>query len=386
MKMRFSFLFFLTAMFSCNDFTPETSNDIETSSYKIIDPRESQELTSILSNLSVGSSNGRIKTAFGEIKADEAIQKIDRSVNITTYTLGFKASIDFGPFAIQNLVIRMKGDKVSSYVIVYEPEVEWVLANQSINLGKFTGKIHVFLVTGELQYSTALKNGVTTSTSGGRAMTCIVVTWRIEVSSEYYTHVYYETDILDCFGSGSSGGTGGGGSTGGGSSSDGGASSGGGGSTGGGSSGGSSGNRDGVPIYEDDYTNYNKLCGAYTFTPTGEGLTGEIAGLGAKAIHSPSGRFVSAYWGSICVTFGSSTIANSSASASDVFNQAWNASMEEVDVWLNSTNDTPSNLAFSNFIFNALRSNLSTYAGGYIGISSGPCAGNIPHTLVRYCN
>jgi hypothetical protein len=131
----------------------------------------------------------------------------------------------------------------------------------------------------------------------------------------------------------------------------------------------------------------NKLCGSYKFTSTGDGLTAEIITLGANAIHRPSGEFIPVLWGSACLTFGSSTSLTNSADASQIFNAAWNVSMDEAEVWLNQQDKTPLTVELSNVIESRLIFNLGNKAGGAVFFSKGPCYGkSIVPSLTQYCN
>jgi hypothetical protein len=131
----------------------------------------------------------------------------------------------------------------------------------------------------------------------------------------------------------------------------------------------------------------NKLCGSYTFTVTGDGLTAEIITLSASALHRPSGQHIFHLWGSGCVTFGSSTGLTNSEDASQVFNLAWGVTMDEVEAWLNQRQEKPLELEYSNYIKSRLIFNLQKYGDGYAQFSTGPCSGSgIVPTSARYCN
>lgn len=138
-------------------------------------------------------------------------------------------------------------------------------------------------------------------------------------------------------------------------------------------------------IIDDDIQSQNRLCGGYIFTTTGEGLTAEILNVGARAENKGTLQILHAYWGSMCVTFGSSSLATNSATASTIFNQAWNTTMTQAQTWLN-TQQSPTTIALSQFILQTFRANLSTAAGGYSALSTGPCSGAIASTVAEYCN
>lgn len=129
----------------------------------------------------------------------------------------------------------------------------------------------------------------------------------------------------------------------------------------------------------------NRLCGAYVFSPTAEGLTAEILGLGATAINSSTNQVLHPYWGAMCLTFGSSSAATNSTTGSQIFNAAWNTTMNEAQVWLNAQSN-PTTAAFSAYILQRLRINLQVEAHGYVALSVGPCVGSVGSTAARYCN
>jgi hypothetical protein len=140
-----------------------------------------------------------------------------------------------------------------------------------------------------------------------------------------------------------------------------------------------------TPAVLDD--SQNKLCGSYTFTNTGDGLTAEIITLSAPAFHRPSGQHIPHIWGSACLTFGSSTGLTNSKDASIVFNKAWGITTDEVEVWLNKEDKAPLSVDYSNVFKATLIANLKEITKGAIWFSTGPCSmpGTVP-SLTQYCN
>ena len=129
----------------------------------------------------------------------------------------------------------------------------------------------------------------------------------------------------------------------------------------------------------------NKLCGNYRFIQTGDGLTAEIVGLAYPAYHHGSGEFLNGLFGAICLTYGESTNIIDSSGGSEIFNLAWDLTMDEAEIWLNSLPDSPTEVEYESYVLGQLLENLEIGAEGYIALSTGPCV-NIPSSAPRYCN
>ncbi|MBC8109665.1 MAG: hypothetical protein H7Y04_01245 [Verrucomicrobia bacterium] len=129
----------------------------------------------------------------------------------------------------------------------------------------------------------------------------------------------------------------------------------------------------------------NELCGSYNFAKTGNGLTAEIIGLGASGVQRSSGQFVSALWGSMCITFYDNGLVHTSNNASIAFNEAWNESMIETEAWLNRT-PNPTDYQFAQVILSALMVNLARTSGATFSynLATGPCQ-NVPSSVASYC-
>ncbi len=124
-----------------------------------------------------------------------------------------------------------------------------------------------------------------------------------------------------------------------------------------------------------------RLCGSYTFTPTGNGRTAEIHGLGTQAYNSSNNNHVSASWAAMCITFGNSI--QTSNNASIAFNLAWNNTLQLVDVWLVQHQNATS-LEFKQITETILRTQLGPAAGGYYALTIGGC-NNIPASNAQFC-
>lgn len=124
-----------------------------------------------------------------------------------------------------------------------------------------------------------------------------------------------------------------------------------------------------------------RLCGNYTFTPTGNGRTAEIHGLGSHAYNYSNQNHVSASWGAMCVTFGSNI--QTSNNASIAFNLAWNNTLQLTDVWL-AAHPNATSLEFKHMIENLLRTQLGPASGGYSALTIGGCD-NITASNAQYC-
>ncbi len=129
-----------------------------------------------------------------------------------------------------------------------------------------------------------------------------------------------------------------------------------------------------------------RLCGYYPFKTTGDGLTGEITNLRALGLHTGTGEYVPAFFGAVCITFGSSGLVHDSIQASDAVASAWNAAMEQAEAWLNQQPTKPTERQFYDQISLYFRTNLTEYNEGYVAYANGPCTkDNIPSTSARFC-
>jgi hypothetical protein len=126
-----------------------------------------------------------------------------------------------------------------------------------------------------------------------------------------------------------------------------------------------------------------RLCGSYTFTPTGYGRTAEIHGLGTQAYNSSNNNHISASWPSVCVTFGNSI--QTSNNASIAFNSAWNNTLQLVDVWLaQPAHQNATSIEFKQITETILRTQLGPAAGGYYALTIGGC-NNVPSSDAQFC-
>jgi hypothetical protein len=124
-----------------------------------------------------------------------------------------------------------------------------------------------------------------------------------------------------------------------------------------------------------------RLCGNYTFTPTGNGRTAEIHGLGAQAYNSSNNNHISASWAEMCITFGNSI--QTSNNGSIAFNLAWNNTLQLTDVWL-ASHPNATSIEFKQIIETILRTQLGPAAGGYYALSIGSC-NNVPASNAQTC-
>lgn len=134
-------------------------------------------------------------------------------------------------------------------------------------------------------------------------------------------------------------------------------------------------------------TSPNRLCGAYSWITNGDGYSATIIYLAAPALHRPSGDFLFPMWGSVCVTYGSSTGIQNQSYASSVFNAAWGQTMDAAQAWLNAQATTPTTVQYANFITATMLTKIQAEAQGYVSLNwAMPCGGNVPETVTRYCN
>ncbi|MEM6523645.1 MAG: hypothetical protein AAF693_07630, partial [Bacteroidota bacterium] len=128
----------------------------------------------------------------------------------------------------------------------------------------------------------------------------------------------------------------------------------------------------------------NEMCGVYNFTQVGSGLTIQLERLQAYGHHTNTNDVVTFFQGSICLTIYSSSGALDNSSASRIMNESWNLSIDDVESWLNQIEEKPSEVEFSNKIFEEWRAWLSQLTGGGYALSTGTCSGNIQGYVARY--
>jgi hypothetical protein len=191
------------------------------------DSRLLELLGSINSEVSYSGAK-QMNTDFGNIDLSEATKVIDTARNTTRYALSLKETSNLIFF--ENLIIKDSQEGVSAYILQYEPQVAWALANlKDLNLSDYTGIIRqldlqrnvlaeTYLLKGQNNYETA---------PNGRVNSCHECSWQVEEvhttgndalyidcgeGGEYTTFL---RQACDGNGSGSTGGDGGTGSTGG---------------------------------------------------------------------------------------------------------------------------------------------------------------------------
>jgi len=120
-------------------------------------------------------------------------------------------------------------------------------------------------------------------------------------------------------------------------------------------------------------------------------FTGELLALRAAFRHTRTGEFYSPLIGSVCITYGTSTLVNSALSANVVVKQAYELALIETEAWLNSQEIAPGYSPTTNYFLNQFRiantflANAGPMQGTNVWVSSGPCLGSVSRTLLRYC-
>jgi hypothetical protein len=195
------------------------------------------------------NKSGRVSTRFGAVSLNEALKIVNQDGQVN-YSFSIESS---GSITLNNLVIHKENQSYNAYIISHQPDVTW-LANSFLEWDKFSGRLLVYDLSGEILSDSEMIDGKSKSSksNSGRTNGCIILEYRVLIETPYSTREYYGTEF-HCFGGGGS--TGGGG-TGGGSGSGDGGGSGSGGGGGAGSTGGGSGGRDGlgrVGIYDERF-------------------------------------------------------------------------------------------------------------------------------------
>lgn len=126
----------------------------------------------------------------------------------------------------------------------------------------------------------------------------------------------------------------------------------------------------------------NHVCGGYNWKTIGNANVVNITGLGMSAQNGP--YLLDAEFYSLCITMPNYNVGLGSASG--VFNQAWNLTMNQVYTYLNTNAGPINSTAIKTFIKTNLAINLNTFAGVPSGssVSTGPCNGSNT-SAASYC-
>lgn len=131
-KIRLYFLlFFLFALLTnCENepVIPEEENLVKTTIEKVkVD--DDQILIELL-NKTIGNINYRVgstlSTKNGDVDLSEAIKVTNPEKDIIRYSLAIR-STQANFIGFDNLIVRAKGDAVNSYILRYEPSIDWLL-------------------------------------------------------------------------------------------------------------------------------------------------------------------------------------------------------------------------------------------------------------------
>ena len=219
-RLIITLLICLTIAYSCEE-PMEINAEGQKVTLEEMDPLQDNLLMDLLPSVVQGSiTNGRsLETELGEVDLSKAIKVENPFDTITRYTLRF---IEENSLAFENLIIKQSNQGVNSYIIKYEPDVNWLVSKGGVFENKsFTGKLFIKSIDRTIIAEAVFENG-------------------IGINYKYFSSTNGKTNC-DGSSSGGSGGGSGGGGGGGGGGSGGGGSGGSGGSGGGGSGGGGSG-------------------------------------------------------------------------------------------------------------------------------------------------
>jgi hypothetical protein len=221
-RLIITLLICLTIAYSC-----EEPMEINAGGQKVtleeIDPLLDDHLMNLLPSVANGNiTNGRsLESELGEIDLSKAIKVVNPFDTITRYTLRF---MDESLLGFENLIIKESNQGVTSYILRYEPDVDWLTEHAGVFENRsFTGRLIIKNMSRSNIAESVFENGR-------------------GVDNSYFQDPNGRTNCDDASGGGGSGGGGGGGGgEGGGEGGGGGEGEGGGGSGGGTSDGGSGG-------------------------------------------------------------------------------------------------------------------------------------------------
>lgn len=186
MKTLFRLVLFLLVSFtlSCSE-EPFEDPAVDDAFYvKKVQVSQEPVLQQILQNISAGrSSNGRLKTQFGEVNTDEAIKVNNPEDSVVRYTLLMNDASSSSDF--ENFVIRVKDDASSFYRVTYHPDPQWLFLTER-DWRYFSGTIALSSLDDDDAYVTAtLDNGVSvsaiTSTGRNKSACCQFIAERTEM-------------------------------------------------------------------------------------------------------------------------------------------------------------------------------------------------------------
>lgn len=384
----------------------ECSEPIEIKSIEKI-----RQFTTILSDKNLAEFRNKITSTNANSKINSTILErinwntvykvFNNETQLTTYTIPLTRNV---PYEFDNLIVVDNALEQYAYIIRYKPDLEWMKDKRERGgFNTFTGTLEIINLNGEVEATTDYQNGIAISkntSADGRTATCetwIDVVWT-EVCVEGYgcsiseiTWTEYEVCDNSSGGGSSTGGTGSEGPSGGGGSPT---------PIGGGDPGTIEPCANGELLSENgecpegsEFSNPGfKICNRYIpfdAIPSDDGetsFTGQVNRVHAPAVNNTTGESVEAFWGSWCVTFGTSAInVNSSIEASTIFKEAWAMTTAEAEAWLNLQSQNPGNIVFSNQFLLLFEGNISLLAGGYVRITTGGCIGNVSTTWLTYC-
>jgi hypothetical protein len=125
-----------------------------------IDPAQDNHLMNLLTSLTNGKfKNGRsLETEFGEIDLSNAVKIINPFDTITRYTLRF---MEENSFAFENLIIKENNQGVTSYILGYDPDANWMISRGGVfEKESFTGKLFIKSIDRTILSEATFKNGV----------------------------------------------------------------------------------------------------------------------------------------------------------------------------------------------------------------------------------
>ncbi|MEO1054591.1 MAG: hypothetical protein AAFX87_28425 [Bacteroidota bacterium] len=363
-------------------------------------PQDTREITSIeddelLQNIRTNLFGKTLKNAststdslMNRVNWGHAYKRTEEQNDRSIYTLPlFMEEL----FVYENLVLIEKSDElVSSFIIRYKPDENW-LANKPETGGmtSFTGNLALVDLSGQELAASDYLNGerVLDKQQSGSFENCETffdVEWTEvcalgDCQTTEITFVEYEVCVVISSTADPDDGGGSGGDSEG--------------NVGGGSSGGGGGGTTPIDDGESNpvvgiidpndpaYKGPGRLCGYYPFDRISSGWTAQIEKLNAYAVHTETGEFLSPWWGAMCVTFPTTS---SSVASSEAFILAWNTTIDEGEVWLNTQEQAPTTVEYAHKFVDFLRINLVQYAGAAT-LTVGPCGGGVIRTRARSC-
>ncbi|MEP0987647.1 hypothetical protein [Ekhidna sp.] len=178
-----------TVIISCTS-SEETEIILPEITVETIKVKNDQKLLQLIeSNLGTVPKGRTMSSKFGELDLENAIRVNIPELNTTRYSLSLSNLNNSNGF--DNYIIKNSKDKISQYIISYQPDLNWLLNNKDdLDWSKYTGAINAYEINGTVITEDYLIDGVSKFHSDrGRIEDCYECTFTtMEYSRSYFSN------------------------------------------------------------------------------------------------------------------------------------------------------------------------------------------------------